>query len=86
MSGTAGVTASPLAYSFPTRFHEAFRDELAAFLAVCSGESPPAVSRDDAVLATLVAEAALTSATRETPVKIVNVNNSPDPCDLELVC
>ncbi|KAH8072603.1 oxidoreductase family [Aureococcus anophagefferens] len=59
-------------------------DELAAFVRVCRGLEEPKVSRDDAILATLVAEAALVSATRRLPVKITNPGGSADPADLVL--
>ena len=84
VSDGAGVAADRLAHSFPERFADAFRDELAAFVRVCRGLEEPKVSRDDAILATLVAEAALVSATRRLPVKITNPGGSADPADLVL--
>ena len=52
--------------------------------AECLGGAAPAVSRGDAVLATLVAEAALRSATHGAPCRISNPANSADPADLAL--
>ncbi|KAH8057589.1 oxidoreductase family [Aureococcus anophagefferens] len=72
VSDGAGVAADRLAHSFPER------DELAAFVRVCRGLEEPKVSRDDAILATLVAEAALVSATRRLPVKIHEPGGSAD--------
>jgi len=82
--GETGETASLFHHSFPQRFDAAFRAELDAFAAVCRGETTPAVSRDDAVLATLVAEAALVSARTGAPVTIANPTGSDDPADLVL--
>ena len=83
-SDEAGVSESRLSHSFPERFHHAFKAELEAFVAVCRGDAAPRVTRDDAILATLVSEAALQSAVHKCPVRISNPVESRDPKDLAL--
>ena len=83
-SDEAGVSESRLSHSFPERFHHAFKAELEAFVNVCRGDAAPRVTRDDAILATLVSEAALQSAVHKCPVRISNPVESRDPKDLAL--
>lgn len=65
-----GVHRPPHVHSFPQRFDKAFAAELDHFLDCVRGDERPRVTADDAELATIVAEAALQSATRAAVVKL----------------
>ena len=80
----AGVGTGPRVHSFPERFRDAFERDVAGFVASCRGGGEPLVSRADAVLATLVAEAARRSSELRRPVRLVNAKRSSDPADLAL--
>jgi len=80
----AGVGTGPRVHSFPERFRGAFERDVAGFVESCRGGGEPLVSRADAVLATLVAEAARRSSELRRPVRLVNAKSSSDPADLAL--
>lgn len=64
-SATAhGFSRAPIEYSFPTRYLQAYRDEMACFLACVRGESKVPVTHADVRLNHLLASA-LESAARE---------------------
>ena len=69
----------------PERFRAAFAEDVAHFARACRGGAAPKVRRGDAVLATLVAEAARRSAACGRPVALKNPAGSADPADLVLV-
>ena len=85
VGGAAGVVSSQLVESFPERFRAAFAEDVAHFARACRGGAAPKVRRGDAVLATLVAEAARRSAACGRPVALKNPAGSADPADLVLV-
>lgn len=66
----SGVNTGKLVHSFPQRFDHAFARELDHFLDCTRGHGAPKVTSHDAVLATLVAEAAKRSAHSEQPIKL----------------
>ena len=82
VGGAAGVVSSQLVESFPERFRAAFAEDVAHFARACRGGAAPKVRRGDAVLATLVAEAARRSAACGRPVALKNPAGSADPADL----
>lgn len=85
VGGAAGVAADQLSYSFPERFAAAFAEDVAHFARACRDQAAPKVRRGDAVLATLIAEAALRSARCGRPVALTNPTGSGDLADRILV-
>ena len=78
-------TAASRATSTPERFAAAFAEDVAHFARACRDQAAPKVRRGDAVLATLIAEAALRSARCGRPVALTNPTGSGDPADRILV-
>jgi myo-inositol 2-dehydrogenase/D-chiro-inositol 1-dehydrogenase len=72
-SGPSGFPTGPTHHFFMDRFTEAFRTELAAFLAVVKGAPVAGATVEDAVEVAWLAEAATESLRRGTPVTLESV-------------
>ena len=72
VAGTpSGLGRSGLVHSFPQRFNEAYQIELDKFVDMIAGIAEPPVKSNQAIMASIVAEAALQSAVKGTVVRLL---------------
>ena len=73
-----GITQDVHSHSFPERFNEAYANEVDHFVDIITNGVAPKVTRKQAKMSTIIAEAAKISAQKNTLVKLVDGPNIDD--------
>lgn len=80
-STETGVQHDVYVHSFPQRFSTAYGNEVEHFVDIIQNNQPPLVTKEQAVMSTIIAEAARLSAESHRPVRLVS-NNNEDVTDI----
>ena len=78
VSSSSGISQDVHSHSFPERFSEAYANEVEHFVDIIVNGATPKVSRKQAKMSTIIAEAAKISAMKNTLVKLVDSPNAED--------